>query len=78
MKLWIVKAKRIILTGHDIASSEYRVAVAVLEDGGAKAEWTTFELPFNNLDGNLVICLNHINWQLYVPQVKMVQLLKEL
>ena len=22
-----------------------------LEDGGAKAEWTTFELPFNNLDG---------------------------
>ena len=45
------EGKEVILTGHDIASSEYRVAVAVLEDGGAKAEWTTFELPFNNLDG---------------------------
>ena len=45
------EGKEVILTGHDIASSEYRVAVAVLEDGGAKAAWTTFELPFNNLDG---------------------------
>lgn len=45
------EGNEVILTGHDIASSEYRVAVAVLQDGTAKADWTTFELPFNDLEG---------------------------
>lgn len=45
------EGNEVILTGHDIASSDYRVAVAVLEDGSAKTDWTTFELPFNYLEG---------------------------
>lgn len=45
------KEQEVILTGHDIASSEYRVAVAVLADGSAKEDWTPFELPFMELEG---------------------------
>lgn len=41
----------IILTGHDIANSDYRVATAALVDCTAKADWTSFELPFTNLEG---------------------------
>lgn len=39
------------LTGHDINTSETRVAVAALSDGSAKAEWTAFDLAFEWLDG---------------------------
>ena len=39
------------LTGHDINTSEARVAVAALSDGSAKAEWTAFDLAFEWLDG---------------------------
>lgn len=40
-----------VLTGHDINTSETRVAVAALPDGSAKAEWTAFDLEFEWLDG---------------------------
>lgn len=40
-----------VLTGHDINTSETRVAVAALADGSAKAEWTAFDLAFEWLDG---------------------------
>ena len=70
------EGKEVILTGHDIASSEYRVAVAVLEDGGAKLSGLLLSCHSIIWTENLMICLNHINWQLYVPQVKMVQLFK--
>ncbi len=39
------------LTGHDINTSETRVAVAALADGSAKAEWTAFDLEFEWLNG---------------------------
>lgn len=41
----------VTLTGHDINSSEYRVAVAKLADGTAKAEYTYFDIPFTYLSG---------------------------
>ena len=41
----------ITLTGHDINSSEHRVAVARLADGTAKSEWTSFSLKFVFLNG---------------------------
>ena len=41
------------LTGHDINTSETRVAVAALSDGSAKAEWTAFDLAFEWLDGKI-------------------------
>lgn len=40
-----------VLTGHDINNSEKRVAVAVLEDGSAKENYTEFDIPFSYLDG---------------------------
>lgn len=40
-----------VLTGHDINTSDTRVAVAALADGSAKAEWTAFDLAFEWLDG---------------------------
>ena len=39
------------MNGHDINTSDRRVAVAVLSDGSAKADWTKFELPFEMLEG---------------------------
>lgn len=39
------------LTGVDINESERRVAVALLQDGSEKAEWTSFNIPFKYLDG---------------------------
>lgn len=45
------KGKNIPLNGHDINTSDRRVAVAVLADGTAKADWTKFELPFEMLEG---------------------------
>ena len=43
--------KDVILTGVDINDSDYRVAVARLEDGTDKAEWTAFNVPFEYLEG---------------------------
>lgn len=43
----------ITLTGHNINDSEYRVAVATLADGSAKADYTYFELPFTFLKDKL-------------------------
>ncbi|WP_294604956.1 PCMD domain-containing protein [uncultured Bacteroides sp.] len=43
--------EEVILTGHDINTSDYRVAVARLEDGTAKAEYTYFDIPFTFLTG---------------------------
>ncbi len=40
-----------VLTGVDINTSDKRVAVATLADGTAKAEWTSFEIPFEFLEG---------------------------
>ncbi|MEG1402933.1 PCMD domain-containing protein [Bacteroides sp.] len=40
-----------VLTGHDLNSSDKRVAVAVLQDGTAKANYTEFDIPFTLLDG---------------------------
>lgn len=40
-----------VLTGHDINTSDKRVAVAALADGTAKAEYTEFDLPFTFLEG---------------------------
>lgn len=39
------------LTGHDINNSTKRVAVAILTDGTAKAEYTNFNIPFTYLNG---------------------------
>lgn len=39
------------LTGHDINNSDKRVAVAALSDGTAKADWTSFDIPFTWLEG---------------------------
>lgn len=39
------------LTGEDINTSDSRVAIAQLSDGSAKADWTTFDIPFAYLDG---------------------------
>ena len=36
----------IVLTGHDISSSEYIVAIAALGDGTEKTDWTYFDLDF--------------------------------
>jgi hypothetical protein len=53
--------EEVTLNGHDIngvdengevtPTAKYRVAVAKLTDGTARAEYTHFELPFNYLDG---------------------------
>lgn len=45
------KGQSVILTGHDINDSKYRVATAALSDGSAKTGYTHFELPFMFLDG---------------------------
>jgi len=39
------------LDGHDINTSDKRVAVAALPDGSAKSEYTQFDIPFEWLDG---------------------------
>ena len=43
----------ITLTGHDINTSDYRIAVAKLEDGTAKEEYTYFDIPFTFLTGKV-------------------------
>lgn len=43
--------EEVILTGVNIATSEHRVAEAILQDGTAKAAYTYFDLPFIYLDG---------------------------
>lgn len=43
--------KEVTLTGEDINTSQYRVALAQLEDGSEKAEWTKFNIPFKYLEG---------------------------
>lgn len=43
--------KEVILTGHDINSSAYRVAIAALADGTAKTEYTYFNIPFVYMAG---------------------------
>lgn len=40
-----------VLTGHDINKSDKRVAIAALEDGTAKEQYTEFDLPFTYLEG---------------------------
>lgn len=45
------EGKEVTLTGHDINTSEYRVAVANLEDRTAKSEYTQFVLPFSYVNG---------------------------
>ncbi len=45
------EGKEVILTGHDINTSDKRVAVAVLADGTAKTEYTYFDIPFKYLEG---------------------------
>lgn len=45
------EGKNIPLTGVDINTSERRVAVALLQDGSEKAEWTSFAVPFEYLEG---------------------------
>lgn len=49
--LYKVDADDEVLTGHDINTSPKRVAVAVLADGTAKADYTEFDLPFTYLEG---------------------------
>lgn len=49
--LYKVDADDEVLTGHDVNISPKRVAVAVLKDGTAKAEYTEFDLPFTFLEG---------------------------
>lgn len=39
------------LTGHDINTSDKRVAIALLKDGTAKSEYTFFDIPFVYLEG---------------------------
>lgn len=43
--------KEVFLTGVDIKSSNHRVAIAHLKDGSEKKEWTSFNLPFEYLEG---------------------------
>ena len=43
--------KDVTLTGNDINSSEYRVAVAQLADGKAKSDWTSFSIAFKEMEG---------------------------
>ena len=43
--------KEVILTGLNINDSDYRVAVARLADGTDKADWTTFNISFEYLEG---------------------------
>ena len=45
------KGNNIPLTGVDINTSQRRVAVAALEDGSEKKEWTSFMIPFKYLEG---------------------------
>lgn len=49
--LYKIEADDEVLTGHDINTSPKRVAVAVLQDGTAKADYTSFDIPFTYLDG---------------------------
>ena len=65
-----------ILTGEDINSSQYRVALAQLEDGTEKAEWTTFNIPFKYLEGKTYEKGKEYKLLLYVLQVKTVINLK--
>lgn len=47
------RGKNIPLNGHDINTSNRRVAVAMLTDCTAKNDWTRFELPFETLEGKV-------------------------
>ena len=49
--LYKVSAETETLTGHDVNTSDKRVAVAVLQDGTAKSTYTYFDIPFTYLDG---------------------------
>ena len=49
--LYQVTADDEVLTGHDLNTSDKRVAVANLSDGTAKAEYTAFDIPFTFLEG---------------------------
>ncbi|MEG0463640.1 PCMD domain-containing protein [Bacteroides sp.] len=49
--LYKVESDEEVLTGHDINTSDKRVAVAVLQDGTAKANYTEFDIPFTYLSG---------------------------
>ncbi|MFI3262766.1 MAG: PCMD domain-containing protein [Rikenellaceae bacterium] len=40
-----------VLTGVDINTSDKRIAIATLVDGTAKKDWTSFEIPFELLEG---------------------------
>lgn len=40
-----------VLTGHTINNSPERVAIAALQDGTAKADYTSFDIPFTYLEG---------------------------
>jgi len=55
-KRYYTRCKKMIknnipLTGVDINTSQRRVAVAALEDGSEKKEWTSFMIPFKYLEG---------------------------
>lgn len=45
------EGNEVTLTGHDINTSAYRVAVATLANGGAQSEYTYFDIPFSYLEG---------------------------
>lgn len=47
------KGRNIPLNGHDINTSDRRVAVAMLTDCTAKNDWTRFELSFEILEGKV-------------------------
>ncbi|WP_077155930.1 PCMD domain-containing protein [Bacteroides bouchesdurhonensis] len=45
------EGNEITLTGHDINTSEYRVAIAALADGTEKVEYTHFDISFTFFEG---------------------------
>ncbi len=49
--LYEVEDESDTLDGNNINTATNRVAIAQLEDGSAKDEWTTFSIPFTWLDG---------------------------
>lgn len=49
--LYTIESEDEFLNGHNISNSDKIVAVAALEDGTAKSEYTYFDLPFTFLEG---------------------------
>lgn len=49
--LYKIKNDDDVLTGHTINNSPERVAIAALQDGTAKADYTFFDIPFTYLEG---------------------------